>query len=172
MKSKGKSVSAKDCQIRVSSKKYPQCFGTYDFTMDYLIDCSLRGQPKHLSVGPFLGVEIWKTLIPYKVNSKFGTPTVKQLELNENWGAAIGYHTNDWVRPPPGKGMITPASLEDEIFVGAASQPRLIPPQTPLTTLKIDGWDGAWRMGSDRYGKGTTTLQKKWVRFIDHGEHQ
>ncbi|MDD2707613.1 MAG: hypothetical protein PHV34_06345 [Verrucomicrobiae bacterium] len=167
-----KSTSLNDCQIKATSKQFPICSGTFSFTVDYLISCTPKGQPVYQPLGPIFGVMGYQTLIPYTVNSRFGTPAVKDLEINENWSNAINYGGAQWGLPSPGNGSITPATLRDLITPPFASTPTPTPPQTPLSTQRVQDWNGVWMFGSHSYGSGITVLQKKWVRFIDHGEHQ
>ena len=169
--SKGKSQSTKDCQAKAVSKKHSLISNTYDFTIDYLTALTPRGSPT-TSPLTFMGATGWDTLIPYKVNSKFGTATTKDIEYNENWVSAYTYYYTGctWSQPAEGSGSITPASLRDELTSPLLSTPQPNSPGTSTTT--VDGWGGQWRFGSSSKGKGTTVLNKRWMRYIDHGEHQ
>jgi len=177
IKSKNKSISKNDCRIKVTSKKYPTLSATYDFTVDYFMVCVPNGNPTHKQY-TIWGFHIYMSDIPYKCTSKFQTVHTGEvwLELNEKFTGHQNYGGSDWGMPLGADGpdsWIDPNNIVDHITPPGTGNPAAnYGPLNPLSSILVDDYDGEWRVGSQIKGKGTTVLQKKWKRYIDHGEHQ
>jgi hypothetical protein len=195
----GTSASANDCLLDVQDAYNTGVKTVFSFTVDHLAPLTPNGSPTTTEVDGGVYApdsETYLTTIPYTVSSTFGTPVLKHIELTENWNtssyscqAGCNWGILDAGNDEDFDPTTTADKIEAPIGVntnlgssgyGTTYTPQATGPQTPLTTTPIESWDGAWRMGITPplltntlpFNVGPIVLQKKWVLFIDHGEHQ
>lgn len=80
----------------------------------------------------------------------------------------------DWGWGPESGWVVPPDNAVDNVgrFVPGSFPPHM-PPQSPLTNIRIDHVIGAWFVGSTTIGSGRLVKDNnRWQIYIDHGEHE
>ena len=125
------------------------------------------------------GTQGWQSLIGYEVDDQFGantsTPDNADAGINEKFGAKTDVKVNNWPIPSEGGSNTPGGTFNDNMCITTnAFMPNPKPPQTPLTSNKIDHIAQTWFAGDSTTPanhKGCKVQTDAFTRFIDHGRH-
>jgi len=112
------------------------------------------------------------TQVPYQIMSFLGT-VISNIGVNESFaGQTQDYLGANWMAYVPMPYLSTDGTFADNICVICPScTPPSLPPQSPLSTVKIDHGTQLWFVGSLTVGSGVEAQSDVLQRYQDHGRH-
>jgi hypothetical protein len=132
---------------------------------------SNRGVTGASCSNPPTGTNGYQSLVPYRAISFFGIQ-IANIGLNEVFSSqADDLIGATWAPFQAGSYTTPDGTFVDNLCAINQNGPVSLPPQNPLSTVKIDHTNQAWAIGSLSIGSGVLVQTDVTQRYQDHGLH-
>jgi HEAT repeats len=179
VKSLAASTAKKDVSVNVNVQGL-----SYDFMTDVRSPHQLKRRPDmdhdngRGADCTMPGNQGWQSLVAYEVDDQFGvntsSPDNGNAGINEKLGRKTDFQPNNWPMLTEGGSDTLGGLFSDYLCVTGVGNPNPTPPQSPLSTNKVDRFPQTWFAGdstSPADHKGCKVQTDNILRFIDHGRH-
>jgi hypothetical protein len=120
---------------------------------------------------PPSGTSGYQSKVFYTILSFFGTQ-IANIGINETFGTqADDFIGNNWPAFVAGGATATTSFFDNLCIIFPTGTPHSLPPQSPLSTVKIDHGSQFWFVGSTTSGAGVEVQSDTLQRYQDHGLH-
>lgn len=135
---------------------------------------SNRGVAGSSCLNPPNGTDGFQSLVPYRIVSFFGVQ-ISNIAINETFPSeADDYIGNNWGTFAGLAGSYTTpdGTFADNLCViHPTGTPPSLPPQSPLSTVKVDHASQFWFVGTTTQGGGVGVQSNTVQRYQDHALH-
>ena len=148
---------------------HPAVDSPYKLVAGSVTDTGVMGQS---CSNPPTGTQGFQSLVVYTIMSFRGVQ-VTNVGVNETFANLVDDYTgNSWGVYIPGSYTSPSGQFADNICViNPSGIPHSLPPQSPLSSVKIDHGAQAWFIGSTTEAAGVEVQSNVLQRYQDHGRH-